>query len=56
MEVKKEKAAVNANVYYMAYKNQLVNTGELDLVGAPIRTNSGKSFRLGLEIDANIKF
>lgn len=51
----KEKAAVNANIYYMGYKNQLVNTGELDLVGAPIRTNSGKSFRLGLEIDANVK-
>jgi len=51
----KEKAAINANIYYMAYKNQLVNTGELDLVGAPIRTNSGKSFRAGIEIDANIK-
>lgn len=53
--VKKEKVAINTNIYYMAYKNQLVNTGELDLVGAPIRTNSGKSFRLGLEIDAIIK-
>jgi len=53
--VKKEKVVINTNIYYMAYKNQLVNTGELDLVGAPIRTNSGKSFRLGVEIDAKIK-
>jgi len=51
----KEKATINANFYYMGYKDQLVNTGELDLVGAQIRTNSGKSFRAGIEIDANIK-
>jgi iron complex outermembrane receptor protein len=51
----KEKATINANFYYMGYKDQLVNTGELDLVGAPIRTNSGKSLRVGVEIDANIK-
>jgi len=51
----KGKAVINANIYYMAYKNQLVNTGELDAVGAHIRTNSGKSFRAGIEIDANIK-
>ena len=53
--ITKEKAVINANVYYMAYKNQLVNTGALDLVGAPIRANSGKSYRVGVEIDANIK-
>lgn len=51
----KDKAAVNANFYYMVYKDQLVNTGALDLVGAPIRANSGKSYRAGIEIDANIK-
>ena len=51
----KNNALVNANVYYMGYKNQLVNTGALDDVGAPIRANSGESFRLGIEIDANVK-
>jgi iron complex outermembrane receptor protein len=35
----------------MFYSNQLVLTGELDDVGSPIRTNSGKSYRLGIEID-----
>uniref|UniRef100_UPI00404A03BE TonB-dependent receptor n=1 Tax=Flavobacterium sp. TaxID=239 RepID=UPI00404A03BE len=45
----------NANVYYMRYKNQLVLTGALNDVGAPLRANSGKSYRLGLELDATIK-
>lgn len=45
---------VNTNVYYMGYKDQLVLTGELNDVGAPLRENVGDSYRLGLEIDANI--
>ena len=44
----------NTNIYYMAYKDQLILTGNLDNVGNPIRSNSEKSYRLGLEIDANI--
>lgn len=51
-----EKVAVNTNIYYMFYKNQLVLTGELDDVGSPIRATSGKSYRLGLEVDANVQF
>lgn len=46
---------LNTNMYYMNYKNQLVLTGALDDVGAPIRATSGKSYRLGLEIDARIR-
>jgi iron complex outermembrane recepter protein len=46
---------LNINGYYMLYKNQLVLTGALDNVGNPIRTNIGKSYRLGLEVDANIR-
>ncbi|MFC0603186.1 TonB-dependent receptor [Winogradskyella pulchriflava] len=42
----------NANAYYMLYNEQLVLSGELDNVGNPIRTNSGKSYRLGLELEA----
>ncbi len=45
---------INTNVYYMRYKDQLVLTGELNDVGAPLRANVGDSYRLGLEIDANI--
>ncbi len=47
-----EKMKVNANMYYMAYKDQLILTGNLDDVGNPIRSNSEKSYRLGLEVDA----
>lgn len=47
-----EKIKCNANAYFMAYKDQLVLTGQLDNVGAPMRANSGDSYRLGLEIDA----
>ncbi len=53
---KKEKAQLQANLYYMDYENQLVLTGALDAVGEPIRTNSGSSYRFGLEIEAAIKF
>ena len=48
------KVKFNANVYYMAYKDQLILTGALDDVGAPVRENSGDSYRLGLELDATI--
>ncbi len=47
---------LNSNVYYMDYKDQLVLSGALNDVGAPLRTTSGKSYRLGLEIDAAWKF
>lgn len=48
------KANINTNLYYMNYRNQLVLTGAIDDVGAPIRATSGKSYRLGLEVDAVI--
>jgi iron complex outermembrane receptor protein len=44
----------NANAYYMLYNEQLVLSGRLDDVGNPIRTNSGESYRLGLELEAII--
>jgi len=50
-----KKAMLNANVFYMKYKNQLVMTGALNDVGSPIFTNSGDSYRLGLEIESALK-
>lgn len=49
-----DRVKFNSNVYYMAYKDQLILTGKLDDVGSPIRANSEKSYRLGLEVDATI--
>ncbi len=46
---------LNTNLYYMNYENQLVLTGALDDVGSPIRENSGKSYRAGIEIESVYK-
>ena len=45
----------SANYYYMCYKNQLVLTGQINDVGAPIMVNVDKSFRTGLELQAGIQ-
>ena len=42
------------NLYYMDYTNQLILTGQLDEVGAPIRENIGKSRRLGIEVESSL--
>jgi iron complex outermembrane receptor protein len=49
---KKGNFSLNVNSYLMLYNEQLVLSGELNDVGAPLRTNSGESYRLGLEIEA----
>ncbi len=50
-----KKSQINTNLYYMAYTDQLILTGSLDDVGNPIRSNSEKSFRLGLEVEASFE-
>jgi len=45
---------INVNAYYMRYKDQLVLTGALNDVGAPLRENSGDSYRAGIELDARL--
>ncbi|NNL82733.1 MAG: TonB-dependent receptor, partial [Winogradskyella sp.] len=50
----KDNFSFNANTYFMLYNEQLVLSGQLDDVGNPIRTNSGDSYRLGLELEAVI--
>ena len=52
--LKSESIKLNTNIYYMDYDNQLVLTGAIDNVGQPVRATSGSSYRLGLEIDADI--
>ncbi len=49
------KALININAYYMHYSNQLVLTGQVDNVGAFLRSNVGNSYRLGLEVDAQVE-
>lgn len=49
------KLRINANAFYMLYNDQLVLTGSLNDVGSPIFTNSGESYRLGLEVESVVK-
>lgn len=43
------------NYYLMDYKNQLVLTGEVNDVGAGIRTNVPDSYRMGIELSGVMK-
>ncbi|MCW3169283.1 TonB-dependent receptor [Chryseobacterium sp. 09-1422] len=49
------KVAFTANLYYMYYLNQLVLNGQISNIGEFIRTNSGKSYRRGIEVGALAK-
>jgi iron complex outermembrane receptor protein len=46
------KSAVQANLYYMYYRDQLVLNGQINDVGELLRTNVDRSYRLGLELVA----
>ncbi len=43
---------VGANGFAMLYKNQLINTGQINDVGGFTRQNVPNSYRLGVELDA----
>jgi iron complex outermembrane receptor protein len=50
-----QKAKMGANLYYMDYKDQLVLTGQINDVGAYIRTNMPRSYRAGIELDGAVQ-
>ena len=47
-----QKLAINANLFYMDFENQIASTGSLNAYGAAINTNVGASVRKGIEIEA----
>jgi iron complex outermembrane recepter protein len=49
------KFSLLANYYLMNYKNQLVLTGQLNDVGAAVRTNVPESYRTGIELQTDWK-
>lgn len=49
------RAAHGINGYFMDYKDQLVLTGELNDVGAALRTNVPKSYRAGIELSGAVQ-
>jgi iron complex outermembrane receptor protein len=50
-----EKFSIRLNAYSMEYKDQLVLTGALNDVGAPLRANVAESYRRGLELEMGMK-
>lgn len=48
-------AALDINLYYMKYKNQLVLTGEINDIGSAITTNVDDSYRAGAEFSGGFK-
>ncbi|WP_300910361.1 TonB-dependent receptor [uncultured Bacteroides sp.] len=44
-----------ANLYYMDYKDQLVLTGELNEIGEAVASNVPDSYRMGVELMANLR-
>lgn len=47
--------AFSGNLFFMDYNNQLVLTGKINNVGAPIMTNVKDSYRAGIELQAGIR-
>jgi iron complex outermembrane receptor protein len=54
VEFRSERLTAMVNAYYMHYTDQLVLTGEVNDVGAPVRTNVPESYRAGVE--ASVKW
>lgn len=54
-EQRSGRAAYGINAYFMDYDDQLVLTGELNDVGAALRTNVPKSYRAGLELSGTVR-
>jgi iron complex outermembrane receptor protein len=44
----------NLNFYWMDFKNEIVNNGQLDKVGQPINGNAAKSIHRGIEMEFEI--
>jgi iron complex outermembrane recepter protein len=54
-ELRTSKLLIKGNIYFMNYIDQLILTGEINNVGAPVLTNVSKSYREGIEMEAGIK-
>ncbi|WP_163708602.1 TonB-dependent receptor [Mangrovibacterium lignilyticum] len=47
--------SIGANLYYMLYKDQLIQTGEINDVGSAIMVNVDDSYRTGIELMGGVK-
>ncbi len=53
-ELSNKSSFLNLTFYYMDYKDQLVLTGQINDVGAPITVNVPESYRTGLEVSGGV--
>ena len=56
VEKRKANYFASATIYYMLYKDQLVQTGMINDVGSYTRVNVPNSFRTGIELQAGYSF
>jgi iron complex outermembrane receptor protein len=54
-EFRVPKFMIKGNLFFMNYKYQLILTGEINNVGAPVLTNVSKSYRSGIELESGIQ-
>jgi iron complex outermembrane recepter protein len=54
-EIHSPKFLLKGNLFYMNYIDQLIITGEINNVGAPVLTNVPKSYRQGIEFETDIQ-
>jgi iron complex outermembrane recepter protein len=54
-KLNRKKVLLGANFYHMAYKNQLVVTGQINDVGEQLRINVPTSYRAGVEMELSWK-
>ena len=53
-QVEGARARAGINLYYMRYRDQLVQTGELSDIGEALTTNIPDSYRTGIELTAGV--
>lgn len=54
-ELRQRKFRAAINGFAMYYEDQLVNTGQLNDVGSPIRQNVDESYRMGVELQLGVQ-
>ncbi len=54
-EFRSSKVMLKGNFFYMYYADQLILTGEINNVGAPVLTNVPESYRQGIELESGIQ-
>jgi iron complex outermembrane recepter protein len=52
LRLRGERATLDANVFAMEFRNEILPVGRLSYIGTPLRSNVGASWRRGIELDA----